>query len=102
MDATPPPKALGGPYTMLCIVISLLGWFPFITSAPMIHGGTFADTVVADAGIVLGGYCTIELIRRVGSRLAKLLWAGWLLPYVIAVSLGLYAASLYAYHLFAI
>ena len=90
------------PYVMLCIVLSLLGWVPLVTSQPMMHGGTLFDTVLAIAGVTVGGYGTIELIRYASKRWAKVLWGLWLLPYLVVVALWLYSAVPYVPRLFAI
>jgi len=61
----------------------------------MIHGGTFFDTLLALTGIVIGAYATIELVRHVKYRLAKILWGIWLVPYAVAIAFGLYSAALF-------
>jgi hypothetical protein len=90
------------PYIVMCIVLSLLGWIPLVTSQPMMHGGTLFDTVLAIAGVTVGGYGTIELIRYASNRWAKVLWGLWLLPYLLVVVLWLHLAIPYVPRLFAI
>ena len=102
MDTTSQVKRGANPYLMLCIVLSLGGWVPLVISQPMMHGGTLFDTVLTIAGVVVGGYGTIELIRHARSRWAKVLWGIWLLPYALAVAFGLYSAIPYVPRLLAI
>ena len=97
-------QAKSGPnrYGMLCVVLSFMGWVPLIISRPMIHGGTFFDTMLTWTGVVIGGYATIELIRYVKSPWAKVLWGIWLVPYAFVVAVALYLAVPYVPRLFAI
>jgi hypothetical protein len=102
MATTSQVKRGANPYMVLCIVLSLLGWIPLVISQPMMHGGTLFDTVLAIAGLTVGGYCTIELIRYVSSLWAKVVWGIWFLPYALVVTFWLYSAIPYVPRLFAI
>ena len=86
-DAVPPGAHCGTLYRSVCLVIALLGWLPTFLTRPMIHGGTLFDVVFMWSGVVLGGYCTLELIR--GGGKANWVWVPWLLPYA-----GVTAAAL--------
>ena len=55
---------------------------------PIMHGGTFFGDVFAFAGVVVGGYCTLEVIRSRSYLWAKVLWSIWLAPYAAAVIYG--------------
>jgi hypothetical protein len=101
VSATSQGKSGPNYYVMLCVVLSLTGWIPLITSRPMIHGGTFFDTLLTFTGIAFGGYATLEIIRDVKSLWAKIVWGLWLLPYGFAVVAGLYMAVPYIPRLFA-
>jgi hypothetical protein len=85
MDAPSPGISA---HIILCAIASLLGWLPFVFTQPMMHGGSLLDGVIFWAGLVVGGYCTFELLRLVKNRWARLGLAVWSLPYAAAVAFG--------------
>ena len=89
-------------YVWLCALASLIGWAPMLILPPMMHGGSFAGEVLTFAGVVVGGYCTLEVIRTRSHLWAKVLWAIWLAPYAAAIVYGLVEAIPYVPRLFAI
>ena len=69
---------------------------------PMMHGGTLIGEIVVFAGVVIGGYCTLEVIRSRTHLWAKVLWSIWLIPFAAAVIYGLVEATSYVPRLFLI
>lgn len=69
---------------------------------PMMHGGTWSGDVFAFTGVVVGGYCTLEVIRSRSHLWAKVLWSIWLAPYAAVVIYGLVEAISYVPRLLAI
>ena len=84
-----------------CALIALLGWFPPILGKSMAHGGGQLDVTFMFAGVVIGCYCTLEMVRCCRSRWAKVLRAVWLAPYALFVGWSLYSAAQYVPRLFA-
>lgn len=68
----------------------------------LMHGGTLMGEVLVFAGVVIGGYCTIEVIRTRSHLWAKVLWSIWLVPYAAAVMYGLFEATKYVPRLLSI
>lgn len=62
---------------------------------PMMHGGTFGGEAFVFSGVVVGGYCTLEVVRTRKHNWAKALWSIWLAPYAAAVMYGLVEAIPY-------
>lgn len=50
-------------YRRLCETTAFTGWLPILFTSSVIHGGTVATEAIAWGGMVLGGYCSIELVR---------------------------------------
>ena len=92
------PKA----YVGACVFASLAGWAPMLILQPLMHGGTLAGEVLVFSAVVVGGYCTLEIIRSRKHLWSKVLWSAWLVPYVAAVGYGLVEAASYAPRLLAI
>src|SRR5260221_13871153 len=101
MDVTV-AKGFPRAYVKACIAISLLGWIPTVFVRPMMHGGTFLEGAFAHASLVLGGYCTLELVRLPEKRWVRIAWGVWLVPYVLVIGVVLYLAIPYVPRLFAI
>ena len=70
----------------------MLGLFPLLFVRPMIHGGTLLGYVLAESSLVLGGYCTLELVRCATPRWNRYIWGIWLVPYVLLIGYALYYA----------
>lgn len=101
MDASSLSIRLQSAYGKLCFAASLFGWLPFFLTQPMVHGGTLLDVVLTWAGLVLGAYGTIELVRVTTNRFVRIILVVWLLPYALLVGFGLYSAAPYVSRLFA-
>jgi hypothetical protein len=87
-------------YLKFCRVMVLLGWLPFFLGQPMIHGGTLTSVTFGWAGLVLGGYCSLEMVRSFpGPWRSAPAMVGCVL-YGIAVGFGLYFALPYIPRLF--
>lgn len=80
----------------------MLGWVPLLFFRPMIHGGTLLEVALTDASVVLGGYCTLELVRSPAKLWHRIIWGLWLIPYVLIIGVGLYYAIPYVPRIFAI
>ena len=89
-------------YVWACVVASITGWLPMLVLQPMMHGGTLIGEIVVFAGVVIGGYCTLEVIRSRTHLWAKVLWSIWLIPFAAAVIYGLVEATSYVPRLFLI
>jgi hypothetical protein len=94
-------RRLGPAYIAVCVVISLSGWLPFVFWRPINHGGTLLDITFMWSGLVIGAYCTIELIRATTKWWLITVLVIWLVPYVAAIGVGLYAAAYYVVAYFA-
>ena len=94
-------RRLGPVYIGTCVVTSVLGWLPFVFWQPINHGGTPLGDAFMWSGLVLGAYCTIELIRSTKKWWLIALLVVWLVPYIAAIGVGLYAAVWYVAKYFA-
>ena len=90
------------PYIWGCLVVSLTGWVPMLVFPPLMHGGTLFGEMLVLAGVVVGGYCTLEVLRSRRHVCAKVLWSIWLAPYSVAVLYGLVEAMPYLPRVFSI
>ena len=81
-----------GAYVWACVAASLSGWLPMLVLQPLMHGGTFAGEVLIFTGVVIGGYCTLEVIRSRSHLWAKVFWSIWFVPCAAAVIYGLVEA----------
>ena len=79
-------------YFNFCLLVAFLGWLPFFLATPMIHGGSIASYSISWAGLILGGYCSLELFRSSSSFLAKSFAIVGFIIYGSAVTVGLYFA----------
>lgn len=91
-----------GAYVWACLVASLTGWLPMLILQPLMHGGTLLGEVFVFSAVVVGGYCTLEVVRSRRRLWAKALWSIWLIPYVAAVIYGLMEAIPYVPRLLSI
>jgi len=89
-------------YRRACVLFSLLSWIPALMVRPLIHGGGIFDGAIAEASIVVGGYCTLELARSSPVRWNRIVWGIWCIPYVILVGVFFYYAIPYVPRLFTI
>jgi hypothetical protein len=80
-------------YIGVCVLLSVLGWIPMFVIPSIWHGGTLAGDVFAFVGVVIGGYCTLEVVRSRRTLWAKTLWSIWLMPYAAAIIFGLIEAT---------
>lgn len=69
---------------------------------PLMHGGTLFGEMLVFAGVVVGGYCTLEVVRSRRHFWAKVLWSLWLVPYAAAVIYGLVEAIPYVLRVYSI
>lgn len=67
----------------------------------MIHGGTITTTAFSWAGLVIGGYCSLEVFRLKSEAVVKIPAAVLCCLYGLAVGAGLYFAAPYIPRLFA-
>ncbi len=88
-------------YKKLCILLSLGGYIPSIFVQPMMHGGTWLENAIANALLVLGGYCTLELVRSPAKYWVRIAWGIWLIPYSMVIGISIYFAIHYVPRLFA-
>jgi hypothetical protein len=97
----PRGKPSSGVYVTVCILVSMLGWFPILFTQPVVHGGTLASDIFAVGALVLGAYCTLELCRMPHKLWVKIVLAVWLLPYAVVVGASLLFAAPYMARMFA-
>ena len=89
-------------YRKMCVLVSLFGYVPLLFVRPMMHGGTWLEGAITDALLVLGGYCTLELVRSPKKRWVRVAWGIWLIPYTVVIGISIYFAIPYVPRLFAI
>jgi len=87
-------------YSKFCGMMALVGWLPFIFDPPMIHGGTLASITFDWASWVLGGYCSIELVRSSPDSWRQAPALIGCIIYGAGVAVGLYFAFPYIPQLF--
>jgi hypothetical protein len=88
-------------YLISCQGVAALGWLPFFFGSPMMHGGTLASITFGWAGLVLGGYCSLELVRASPKPWYKSPALFGCIVYGFLVGGGLYYAVPYIPRLFA-
>jgi len=88
-------------YPTFCWAILALGWLPLFFAQPMIHGGTLASETFVWVGLVMGGYCSLELVRSSRHPWYKSPALIGCIIYGFLVALGLYYAIPYIPRLFA-
>jgi len=81
-----------GWYPKFCGVVALSGWLPFVLTPPLMHGGTLATEILGWTGLVLGGYCSLELVRWSPSSWRSAPPLAGCAIYGAAVAIGLYFA----------
>jgi hypothetical protein len=82
-------------YPQFCGAMAALGWLPFFFGQPMIHGGSLLSVAFGWAGMVLRGYCCLELVRAHLDPWRKIAAFIGCIIYGAAVGFGLYYALPY-------
>jgi hypothetical protein len=79
-------------YAEACLALAAFGWLPFAVLPPSMHGGTVTTEALSWAGIVLGGYCSLELVRASERRWYTSPALAGVLLYGLVTVVGLYYA----------